>query len=183
MKYRTFIALEAPEPVHKSLAQRLMFLKPVQGVKWVSEQNLHLTILFLGDVESTSVPVLDKILADLVQGQKAFRLNVKGLELFPAKNPRLVWASLASPDKELFNFHEDMLRSISQEGFEPDNKPLRLHITLGRIKSPLPVPLERDIIQSDVDTGTYTYDTITLYRSVLKPEGPTYHALEQYKLT
>ncbi|MGC9361734.1 MAG: RNA 2',3'-cyclic phosphodiesterase [Candidatus Syntrophosphaera sp.] len=183
MKYRTFIALEAPEPVHKSLAERLMFLRPVQGVKWVRDQNLHLTLLFLGDVESTAMPVLEKTLAGHAQGQKAFNLNVKGLELFPAKKPRLVWASLANPDKDLFDFHKDLINSIRREGFEPDIKPLRLHITLGRIRSPLPVSLERDIMQSDVDTGTYAYDKITLYRSVLKPEGPTYHVLEQYKLT
>lgn len=160
-----------------------MFLRPVSGVKWVSEQNLHLTLLFLGDVESTSIPLLEKILAERTQGQKAFPLSVKGLELFPAKNPRLIWASLASADKDLSTFHKNLLGKIRREGFEPDIKPLRLHITLGRIKTPLPVSLERDIMQSEVDNATYAYDTVTLYRSVLKPEGPTYHVLEQYKLT
>lgn len=183
MRYRTFIALEAPEPVQKSLAERLMFLRPVSGVKWVSEQNLHLTLLFLGDVESTSIPLLEKILAERTRGQKAFPLSVKGLELFPAKNPRLIWASLASPEDALYSFHKDLLGRIRKESFEPDVKPLRLHITMGRIKSPLPVSVERDIMQSEVDKGIHEYDTITLYRSVLKPEGPTYHILEQYKLT
>lgn len=182
MKYRSFIALETPEAVHKSLVERLLYLKTNRGVNWVKEQNLHLTLLFLGDVESTRIPVLEKILTEHAARQEAFPLALKGLELFPAKAPRLIWASLESQDDALFRWHKDLLKAVRGEGFEPDVKPLRLHITLGRIRSALPVPLEREVLQSTINKGIYSYDTLTLYRSVLKPEGPVYHVLHQYKL-
>jgi 2'-5' RNA ligase len=182
MKYRSFIALEAPAQVHSCLAERLAALKPVRGVNWVKEQNLHLTLLFLGDVESVQIPELEKILDAHTARRKAFPLALKGLELFPAKAPRLVWASLASQDDTLTLWHKDLLKALQGEGFEPDVKPLRLHITLGRIKSILPATLEREIMQSPVEQGFFLYDTLTLYRSLLKPEGPTYHVLNQYKL-
>ncbi|MBW6514086.1 MAG: RNA 2',3'-cyclic phosphodiesterase [Candidatus Syntrophosphaera sp.] len=182
MKYRSFIALEAPAQVHACLADRLAALRTVRGVNWVKEQNLHLTLLFLGDVESVLIPELEKVLDAHTARRNAFSLALKGLQLFPAKAPRLVWASLASQDDALSLWHKELLKTLRAEGFEPDAKPLRLHITLGRIKSALPADLEREIMQSAVEQGFFAYDTLTLYRSVLKPEGPTYHVLNQYKL-
>lgn len=183
MNYRCFIALEAVEAVRRNLEEHLSRFRVQLGVNWVTPANLHLTLLFLGDVEAALIPDLEKILADSAKQAAAFPLALQGLEIFPAKQPRLIWATLAAQNEDIFRWHKDLLASVRAAGFEPDAKPLRLHITLGRIKSALPVWLEREIMQSAVDSATYPYDTITLYRSVLKPEGPTYHILNQCKLT
>ncbi len=182
MLYRCFIALEAPDEVRKNLAERLLYLKGNRGVNWVQEQNLHLTLLFLGDVDSVRIPELEQIIDDSTARLKAFPLALRGVELFPAKSPRLIWASQDSQDDSIFALHKDLQKSVRQADFEPDVKPLRLHITMGRIKSALPVTLERDILQSAVEKGIHPYSAVTLYRSVLKPEGPTYHILKQFIL-
>ncbi len=182
MTYRTFIALEAPPKPRTSLAGILRWLRPHPGVNWVKEENLHLTLLFLGDVDSARIPDLAKILAEAAGRSAPFELELKGLELFPWKAPRLVWARLEAPDDALHRWQKHLLSDIRAEGFEPDAKALKLHITLGRIKTALPTPLERDILQSEVEQGGFAYDTVTLYRSVLKPEGPSYHSLAQYQL-
>lgn len=182
MLYRTFIALEAPAAPRACLAKKLRWLRPNPGVNWVKEENLHLTLLFLGDVDSARMPDLAKVLSEAAGRSTPFELALKGLELFPYKAPRLVWASLEAKDDALARWHKHLLSDIRREGFEPDAKPLKLHLTLGRIKSALPPELERDILQSEVERGWFAYDTVTLYRSVLKPEGPTYHSLEEYLL-
>jgi 2'-5' RNA ligase len=182
MKYRSFIALEAPAPVYRSLAERLKHFQPVRGVNWVPPQNLHMTLLFLGDVDSERIPELQTILKEASGHSAPFQLALKGLELFPARSPRLVWASLASETQDIFTWHKGLLKDVRATGFEPDVKPLKLHITLGRIKSFLPVDVEREIMQSETDKDNYEYDTITLYRSVLKPDGPVYHVLDQHRL-
>lgn len=182
MNYRCFIALEAGDAVRRNLEGHLSRFKVQPGVNWVTPANLHLTLLFLGDVEAALIPDLEKILADSAKQAAAFPLALQGLEIFPAKQPRLIWATLTAQDEELFRWHKELLGSVRAAGFAPDAKPLRLHITLGRIKAALPAWLEREIMQSAVDSATYDYDTITLYRSVLKPDGPVYHVLEQYRL-
>ncbi len=182
MLYRTFIALEAPPAPRACLAEKLRWLRPTSGVNWVKEENLHLTLLFLGDVDSARIPELDRILAAASGRGAPFDLALKGLELFPYKAPRLIWASLEAREDSLNQWRKSLLSDIRAEGFEPDAKPLKLHITLGRIKSALPPDLERDILQSEVERGAFAYDSVTLYRSVLKPEGPTYHSLSQYLL-
>ena len=62
MNYRTFIALEPPKSVFLNLKEKLNIFKSTQGVNWVKEQNLHLTLLFLGDVDSTRINELSGIL-------------------------------------------------------------------------------------------------------------------------
>jgi len=179
MLYRTFIALEVPDRPRACLAEKLRWLRGTPGVKWVREDNLHLTLLFLGDVDSARIPDLARVMTEAAGRSAPFELALKGLELFPWKSPRLIWASLEALDDSLYRWHKHLLSEIRTEGFKPDAKPLKLHITLGRIKSALPPTLEREILQSEVERGSFTYDRITLYRSVLKPEGPTYHSLEQ----
>ncbi len=183
MNFRCFIALEAPEAVRADLEKHLARFRQVPGVNWVKSANLHLTVLFLGDVDSTRVPELESALTNQARGRDPFSLSVRGLELFPARMPRLVWASLENPGDSLSGFHRDLLKELRQAGFEPDTKALKLHITLGRIKASLPPAMEREIMASEVERGVLGYGRITLYRSVLRPEGPTYHILKQIELS
>jgi RNA 2',3'-cyclic 3'-phosphodiesterase len=183
MKYRTFIALETPQQVHTCLTERLLAFRNNHGVNWVAENNLHLTLLFLGDVEQGMIPELKETIKQTVKGLRTPELALRGLELFPARAPRLIWASLDCKNDIIYSLHKELLYPIRQMNIEPDIKQLKLHITLGRIKSSLPVSLEREIMQSPVKKDFFGYNTLTLYRSVLKPGGPTYHILEQFSLT
>ncbi len=183
MNFRCFIALEAPSAAQSCLAERLRLLKTQPGVKWVEERNLHLTLLFLGDVDSVRIPEMEDMIDSCAAGCQPFQLALRGLEIFPPRSPRLVWASVAQQDAQLSALHKELLGALRREGFTPDAKPLKLHITLGRIKRALPVMLEREILASGLDNSFQAFDTLTLYRSVLKPEGPVYHVLRQYKLT
>ena len=182
MKYRCFIALEAPDPVRASLSARLNELKRNPGVNWVKPENLHLTLLFLGDIDVMELSELEGAIASVCANCEAFELQMLGLELFPAKAPRLIWADLRSQDDSIFQLHKRLLSAIRGLGYAPDAKPLKLHITLGRIKSALPVWLEQSIMQSRIESGVHAYDRISFYRSVLKPEGPTYHLIKHYDL-
>jgi 2'-5' RNA ligase len=182
MNYRCFIALEAPPPVHKSLSARLEEYRRQPGVNWVSPENLHLTLLFLGDVEMARLEELDDAIGKAVEGVEAFELRVLGLELFPAKSPRLVWASLKEAEEAIFHLHRKLLSALRDLGLDPDPKPLKLHITLGRIKRFLPPDFVQRVITGKVDSGVYAYARVSLYRSVLKPEGPVYHLISKYEL-
>jgi len=182
MTQRCFIALEPPEPAAKCLREALRAFSHNPQVKWVPPENLHLTMLFLGDTDTGLIPEIASILQSRADEFSAPKLALCGLELFPSRNPRIVWASLQGGDDAVFRLHKALLKDIRAIGCAPDAKALKLHITLGRIKSSMPVVLEGQILQSPVDNGYFHYTRLSLYRSVLRPEGPTYHILQQFEL-
>ncbi|NLW18506.1 MAG: RNA 2',3'-cyclic phosphodiesterase [Candidatus Cloacimonetes bacterium] len=182
MRYRSFIALETPEKPKRSLERALERFRPHPGVNWVKDENLHLTLLFLGDVDVNRIGELSEVLSESCANAAAFSLTIRGLEIFPYKSPRLVWATLADAEGSLANWHKKLLGKIRHAGFEPDSKPLKPHITLGRIKKAIPPALQNEILTAKVEPGFFPYDRVTLFRSILHGDGPIYQALESFEL-
>jgi 2'-5' RNA ligase len=181
---RTFIALELPDIHKQAIAEYLDRWSKLyrNGINWVKPENLHLTLLFVGDTQSGDIPDLQEELFGLILQKAGFNLKCLGFELFPAREPRLIWVKLETEDKGIFLITKDLNRIFRDNGYEPDVKPLKLHITVGRIKSQQPAWLEQEIMQSALPVETALYDEITFYQSVLKPDGPVYTPLQQYKM-
>ena len=78
--------------------------------------------------------------------------------------------------------NRQLLKSMRQMGIDADAKKLKLHITLGRIKAPQSENFERAVLAHEIKTEELYWDTLVLYRSTLRPEGPRYDIIEQYKL-
>lgn len=184
MKLRTFIALEVPDVHRQPIASYLAGWSKAhkQGINWVSGQNLHLTLQFIGDTHSGDIPQLKEDLFRLCIKTPAFEMNCLGFELFPARQPRLLWVKLETADKGIFTFAKDLNRTVRELGYEPDSKPLKLHITAARIKVQQPAWLEQEFMQSGLPAEPAVYGTVTLYQSILKPDGPEYIPLQQYEL-
>jgi RNA 2',3'-cyclic 3'-phosphodiesterase len=184
MKLRTFIALELPE-IHKQAI--LTYLNSWSklhrnGINWVKPENLHLTLLFIGDTNSEDIAQIKEAVFETVPKADSFRLKCLGFELFPAVEPRLLWVKLESMDKRIFTFAKELNRAIRGLGLEPDAKSLKLHITVGRIKSRQPIWLEQEFLQAALPLESAEYHDVTLYQSILKQDGPVYTALEQFIL-
>lgn len=184
MKLRTFIALELPEVHKQAILSHLDIWRRAhsKGINWVKNENLHLTLLFIGDTESNDIPEIKEALFKLMLKTPCFELNCLGFELFPAVEPRLLWVKLDTKDKEIFSFSKELHKTIREFEYEPDKKALKLHITVGRIKSPQPVWLEQEFLKAELTGEPAVYDTVTFYQSMLKPDGPVYTPLEQYTL-
>lgn len=184
MKLRTFIALELPEIHKQDILQYLNMWSRAHrnGINWVKPENLHLTLLFIGDTENADVPELSKAMFDVVIRSSGFSFKCLGFELFPAREPRLIWVKLDTQDKAVFQLAKDLNRAVRECGYEPDAKSLKLHITVGRIKTRQPAWLEQEIMQSQLVQESAVYDTVTFYQSVLKPDGPVYTAIQQFNM-
>lgn len=182
MRYRSFIALETPQQPKLSLVKALERLRPHPWINWVKDENLHLTLLFLGDVDVNRIGEIGEVIAESCANTSAFSLAFKGLEIFPYRSPRLVWATLADPEGSLVIWHKKLLGKTRHAGFEPDAKPLKPHITLGRIKKTISPALQNDIFMMEVEPGFHLFNRVTLFRSILRSDGPTYHALESFEL-
>jgi RNA 2',3'-cyclic 3'-phosphodiesterase len=181
---RMFVALEVPQALKPQLQEALDYFIRLSpgGINWVKPENLHLTVNFIGEVAEHKLAALEKLLAAQSEKHEAAYLNAEGYELFPAKFPRLLWLKLNGSDQDLRVLNRQLISSLRQLGIEADAKALKLHVTMGRIKAQQSPDFERAVMAHPVCQDTLRWNTLSLYQSTLRPDGPIYTQLQQYNL-
>src|SRR5205085_1118704 len=93
-RVRTFIAVEIGDEIRKNavaLQQRLAKADP--DVRWATPDTMHLTLLFLGEVDEREVVDVCRVVKDVAGREPPFPLRVSGVGAFPnARRPKTVWA-------------------------------------------------------------------------------------------
>lgn len=189
MLKRLFIAID-PEPALLDTIFRLTSTMkrefPVEGVRYTSPQNLHLTLLFLGDTEEGLIPKLKDSLAKICQNIKEFDLEFADLGAFPSRNnPRIIWLGVSNPASVTA-----LAKAIIQNNglvAEPDKGQFTPHLTLGRVderaRGGASETFSRMFAKlGNVKAGTTRIREVLLYQSVLKPGGPVYTVLSRHAL-
>jgi len=172
---RLFIALDLPE----DLARRLAELDPgIEGFRWTPAERLHLTLCFLGNVDEE----VQARLVDLLESVacEPFALLVKGCGCFAKHGGFVLWAGVEDPSENLSALHKQVSQVVRAAGLDPGSSRLHPHLTLARARRGKP-EMVRDFLDANAETefGEFVVNGITLYSSVLKPEGPDYH--EEYR--
>ena len=189
MKIRSFLAFDVPESIRRELAGMIQLLEPkAPGVKWVKADRMHCTLKFFGNVEEDLLMgEISQVIDEAVRHQTPIRLNSIGIGVFPNwRYPRVIWAGLAGETEAALALYERLERSFSTFELNHDKRhAFRLHLTLGRAKTPLKhcesfVNLVEKL--ADKEFGAFTIDHLTLYKSVLTREGPIYTDLREFKL-
>ncbi|MDD4148155.1 MAG: RNA 2',3'-cyclic phosphodiesterase, partial [Candidatus Cloacimonetes bacterium] len=152
------------------------------GINWVKPENLHLTVNFIGEVAEHRLPELKDLLGREAKRHTAAVLQAEGIELFPYRFPRLIWLKLSGEDQVLRTLKRQTLNSLRLLGIEADPQKLELHVTLGRIKTHQSPDFERAALSYSIPREEMIWDTMILYKSLLRPDGPRYEIIEQYNL-
>jgi len=180
---RAFLALDFDAEGQATLAKYLCDLRAAPWaaqVRWVSMENLHLTLRFLGDITpAQATQYADALRSGLsrIDNLGVLRLRVSGPRFFPsAARPRAI-ACLTDAHPTL-----DALAALAEScavgiGLPEDPRPFRGHITLGRLRDG-----RAHGVLSEIPGAWLHSATITLYRSQLHPRGPTYSALAKFSL-
>src|SRR5262245_14347305 len=97
-RIRTFIAVDIGETIRGHVADLQRKLGRVgAGVKWVEPDNLHITLLFLGEVDELAVLNVCRAVADVAKPVVPFQLEIEGLGAFPnARRPKILWVGVKS---------------------------------------------------------------------------------------
>jgi len=171
MVKRLFIALDLPE----DLALRLAEVDPgIEGLRWTPAERLHLTLCFLGNVEEEAqarlVEMLDGVACE------PFELRVKGCGCFAKHGGFVLWAGVEDPSEALSALHKEVADAVRAAGLDPGPSRLHPHLTLARARRGKPGMI-RDFLDANAagEFGELMVGGVTLYSSVLKPEGPDYH--------
>src|SRR4051812_28775111 len=139
---RTFIAVELPAQVHALLTTVQQELRDMMGgaagaIRWARPEGIHLTLQFLGDVPSDSIPEIERALRNACAYATPFSLQVGGLGAFPnARRPRVIWVGLTGDTQAMAALNalqQAVTEQMATLGFKSDNS-FKPHLTLGRVR-------------------------------------------------
>lgn len=168
---RLFYAVFLPPEAQKALVEAQKRLDPFKGWRRVPPHQLHLTLLFLGEVAEEEVAGLLRLGRRLARAIPPFTARLRGTGYFPNEGSPRVW--FAKVEGEGFSPLAEGLRAGAKD---PDPKPFVPHITLARKKGPAPR------VGPVVFSLEFPVEEFALVQSLLKPKGPEYKILERFPL-
>jgi 2'-5' RNA ligase len=186
-RLRTFIAIDLGKSIRdRCLALQDTLTRGGAEVKWVEEENLHLTLLFLGEVEDRTLPALCQAVADCCALHNPFTLSVESVGCFPnPRRPRVVWVGVGAGSAEVCALHDALEPPLLDLGcYRREERAYTPHITLGRVKgerstAALATALAR---QAKWRGGETDVGEVRVLSSELTPQGPIYTVLSRAKL-
>src|SRR5437899_8788301 len=175
-RVRTFIAID----LGKTIRDRLVALqeavaKSVTGVKWVEPDNLHVTLLFLGEVDDRELPALCRAVQEVTQTLPAFTLSIEGAGCFPnLRRPHVLWVGCGAGSQEVCALHDALEPPLLELGcYRREERKYAPHVTLGRIRgNSAPAGLTAALAQQQAwKAGVVTVRELHVMSSELTPNG------------
>jgi 2'-5' RNA ligase len=182
MLLRCFTAIEIPENIKKSVADIIDNLKKsASDVKWVSDENIHITLQFLGETEESLIPVIKGALYKILATYSSFYIKIADVGCFPSgKRPRVIWVGIEE-SQALINLYEDISSEMVKFGYKKEERGFTPHVTIGRVKSNRNIgELLRRLEEFKVaDFPAFEVQNIRLMKSELKPSGAKHYCLAE----
>ena len=179
---RLFLALDLPERIRQEVAQAETALQRIfrhSKIRWVTPENLHVTLHFLGEVSEDRV---DGLRTDLrqIQNPEPFDLALDKVDAFPStKRPKIIMVE-TSTHPFLFVLRRRLADVIVGNGIDIDGKQFRPHITLGRVTTQSETFPEKGVPLERLKWAVTGY---TLMASTLTPHGSEYSVAEHFPFT
>ncbi|AOL15592.1 2'-5' RNA ligase [Sulfolobus sp. A20] len=179
---RLFIGIEIPDM--PKIVEFLELLKNTgASIKLVEPYNIHITLLFLGEVDNNRLEDVKDSMKGLKFGK--FNVTLKGLGAFPSiTKPRVVWLGITEGKEQLRQIRETIYNELLKRKIRPeDEKDFVPHLTLGRIKDFRSITNLIDLIKDNATTevGKFEVNSVILFKSTLTPKGPIYDKLFEVK--
>lgn len=180
---RLFTGIDLPNPIKEHLDVLISRLRTTAHLKWSPAYNLHITTKFIGEWPKPRVPELITKL-ESVQAPGPVEIGVQGLGWFPnPHSPRVFFAAVHGSDS-LTKLAAATDGACVELGIAKEDRPYSPHLTLARIKSPVPLQSLRGCIAQleSVDFGKFTAECFYLYLSEPGPSGSIYTPLHEFRL-
>lgn len=179
---RSFIAIELPPEIQKAITRATSDIQkalPKPLVRWVTEQNIHLTLKFLGDVSPSNLEHLAEALKVESSQHPVFELSVGQLGAFPnTHRARVIWIGLEAPP-ELLILQHGVEAVAARLGYPAEERPFSAHLTIGRVgQNASAADLTK--IRTELEAcqvgllGKLTVGAVHIFKSDLQPSGSIY---------
>jgi len=189
-KIRSFIAIELPANIKLALAKMQSQLKTGGGgrIKWVDPEIMHLTLKFLGNIDTDLVVKITAALEEACRSVSPFPVELSGLGVFPnARRVQVVWVGLKGEVEKLDRLQKGLDAVLAPLGFQAENRPFTPHLTLARVREEAG-PEERQALGQLVTAavpeggGSFKVEAVQLMKSQLTRNGPIYTRINAVEL-
>ncbi|WP_320047464.1 RNA 2',3'-cyclic phosphodiesterase [uncultured Ilyobacter sp.] len=187
---RLFFAVDIPEDIKKRLKHEICELEKMKiPCKFVKLKNLHMTLLFLGEVKEEE---LQGIIEKVEKFKSApVEVSMKNFGYFAdkRKNVRIIWKGLSKGEKRLSSVSKFLIEANREilEKNELTSKPFKGHLTVGRIKKwdrKVSQKIMEEIIRLNkiAENESFRIENFHLYKSTLTPHGSEYELIKTFPL-
>jgi len=175
---RLFAALGLPDAVRERLA---LVRAPLPGARWVPPENMHVTLRFIGEVESPVATEIDTWLSRVAA--PAFDIRLAGLGTFGSRGRvRALWAGVEKSEA-LVHLQAKIEAACINAGLPPEGRKFHPHITLARCKNVPEAPAAEFVATYEgFDLPAINVDAFTLYSSRTGRSGAVYTPEAVYPL-
>ena len=194
---RVFIALVLPPQAKEALTRTICALthEISTGVRWVDPSGIHLTLKFLGNIQSNLTGQVFEAMTQAARNKDSggddsrrddsgpFQLSLSQLGVFPnTRRPRVLWAGIQGDLTVLAGLQVRVEEAADRIGFAPEQRPYRPHLTLGRVREGVPPPARLQIGKAVSaaklePSPPWLVESLHLIQSDRRPEGATYTSL------
>jgi len=142
---RLFVALALPPEVRREAGRRIAAERSrLPRARWVHADNLHLTLVFLGEVAEARAPALGAALQPAFATHPPLTLELLGAGTFPpptprGRPPRVAWVGVRVEGglEALRALRSDVAAAVANSvDVTLDDRPYTPHLTLARPQAP-----------------------------------------------
>ena len=177
---RIFIAALLPEDIKNEISSIVEDAGScISGVKWEKADKIHITLNFIGNVDSLTSEKVFNRLNDIIPESGPISLTFSHIDAFPDfKRPRVMVIRLKHSE-ELLSLKEKIDEELSVLGIESETRTFKPHITIGRVKK----GFRQTGKAVKIGKNVFQVSSIALVKSELRKEGAEYNNLGVYKLS
>ncbi len=158
-------------------------------IKWVEEENLHLTLIFFGNIPDNDVEKIVKLCEKRLKEFPPFELYLTEISGFPKNGDyRVVFLGCEERSNTLAKLVKELTKDFKEVGFKLEERDFHPHITLFRLKE-LYDPLKYKAFVADIAKKanifkgrSFVVKDIVLFESKLTPTGPKYSPIKIFAL-
>lgn len=178
---RLFVAIDLPEKIKNDLkCCQAQLKKHFSRVRFTREDNFHITLKFLGDVEPDKVNQICCHLKRIAANVKPFELNIDGLGSFDSEPPyRIIWAGITGDMAVLVNLQRQIDSMLVPLGFKQENRPYHPHITIARDAQHEKYLWHNVCVMPN---GSFLVRNFCLFESTVENKRRVYTALDRFKI-
>jgi RNA 2',3'-cyclic 3'-phosphodiesterase len=183
--FRIFIAIELPADVRARVAQHIACLRrelPDVRAGWSREDNLHLTLKFLGDVPVADIPKVSNAVASATKSAPSFELTFSDCGTFPPHGrPSVLWLGTQAPGLQAL--HAAIDQELDTAGFPRESRPFHPHLTIARLRQSQGARQLADLHKSlGFAPIAFAVSEVVVFRSELLTHGSQHAAISRHKL-
>ena len=187
MEIRSFLAFELPEQI-KTILYRVsadMRQTPLD-IKWVRVENIHLTVIFIGNIEMGLIDDMGDILKGACDSCPPLAISLKSVGVFSSRrNPKVLWIGLDGDIERMSVFKNRLQEGLRPFGIKEEQRDFSPHLTLGRFKKGAKLGVQLDDIllkYGGLQSPRVMLNELVLFRSELTPKGSIYSRLNAWPL-